>query len=115
MTPEEAAKRTAALFYADLDVEIDPNALVAFIKRRWARIAPMAHIMHEAPDFTKRDSVGQPDVALEHKSDMPVPGTNVYLNPAQNRVWERIMSAFNQERPEEIRVTIARILAETGI
>lgn len=53
MTPDKAARRTAALFYADLDVEIDPSALQAFIKRRWARLAPMAHVMHEAPDDTK--------------------------------------------------------------
>lgn len=54
LTPDKAARRTAALFYADLDVEIDPSALQAFIKRRWARLAPMAHVMHEAPDDTKQ-------------------------------------------------------------
>jgi len=49
----KAAQRIAALIYADLDVEVTPEAIQRFVKGRWAKLAPLAHLVHEAPDTTK--------------------------------------------------------------
>lgn len=44
-----AEKKIAAAFLLDLDVEIDPIKLGDFIRRRWHRISPLAHIIHGLP------------------------------------------------------------------
>lgn len=56
MSDTEAAraeKKLAALLMVELDVSVEPAALRGFIKAKWQTIAPLAHIIHEAPDFTK--------------------------------------------------------------
>lgn len=48
-----AAEKIAALIFADLDLEVSPHLIRTFIKSRWDRIAPLAHLVHEGPDMTK--------------------------------------------------------------
>lgn len=55
MTDEaaRAERKLAALLLTELDVDVPPEKLRAFIKSKWATIAPLAHIVHAAPDYTK--------------------------------------------------------------
>jgi hypothetical protein len=55
MTDEatRAERKLAALILTKLDVDIDPAKLREFIKSEWRTIAPLAHIVHSAPDYTK--------------------------------------------------------------
>lgn len=55
-----AAKLMASIIYADLDIQVDPNQLVVMIRRRWERIAPLAHKVHDAPDGTKSAAPDSP-------------------------------------------------------
>ncbi len=48
-----AEKKLAALLLVHLDVSVEPAAIRNFIKAHWATIAPLAHIVHAAPDYTK--------------------------------------------------------------
>lgn len=51
---KKAAMKLAAILYSELDAEVDPQGLARVIKARWAKIAPLAHIVHDAPDDTKQ-------------------------------------------------------------
>lgn len=55
MTDEatRAERKLAALILTRLDVDIEPARLREFIKNEWRTIAPLAHIVHAAPDYTK--------------------------------------------------------------
>lgn len=57
MTDEatRAEKKLAALVLVELDVSIEPAAIRGFIRKNWRTIAPLAHIVHAAPDYTKGD------------------------------------------------------------
>jgi hypothetical protein len=57
--PTEAAKLIASIVYADLDIKVEAGALGLMIRKRWSRIAPLAHAVHDAPDETKRTAVEQ--------------------------------------------------------
>lgn len=48
-----AERKLAALLLTKLDVDVEPSKLRAFIKSEWSTIAPLAHIVHAAPDYTK--------------------------------------------------------------
>lgn len=48
-----AERKLAALILTKLDVDIDPARIREFIKTEWRVIAPLAHIVHSAPDYTK--------------------------------------------------------------
>lgn len=50
---QKDAQRIAALIYADLDLEVSPQVIQRFVKSRWDKLAPLAHLVHEAPDNTK--------------------------------------------------------------
>lgn len=58
-----AAARMASLLYADLEVDLRPSQIEEFIQKRWARIAPLAHAIHEAPDDTKATAPPPPETA----------------------------------------------------
>lgn len=51
-----AERKLAALMLTKLDVDVEPGKLRAFIKSEWSTIAPLAHIVHAAPDYTKAQS-----------------------------------------------------------
>jgi hypothetical protein len=55
MTDEatRAERKLAALLLTKLDIDVEPAKLRGFIKSEWQNIAPLAHIVHEAPDYTK--------------------------------------------------------------
>lgn len=55
MTDEatRAERKLAALLLTKLDIDVEPTKLRGFIKSEWQNIAPLAHIVHEAPDYTK--------------------------------------------------------------
>lgn len=53
MTPAKAAENLAAIIYADLELSVSPSEITKLVRGRWARIAPMAHAIHDAPDTTK--------------------------------------------------------------
>lgn len=48
-----ARRKLAALILTKLDVDIDPDKLARFVKEEWQTIAPLAHIVHAEPDYTK--------------------------------------------------------------
>lgn len=54
---DKAATKIAAMLLADLDIEVTAYQVERFIKMRWDKMAPLAHIVHEAPDRTKMPSV----------------------------------------------------------
>jgi hypothetical protein len=56
----EAAKLMASIIYADLDIKVGPTELAVMIRQRWARLAPLAHAVHDAPDETKSGAPVQP-------------------------------------------------------
>lgn len=62
----KAATKIGALLYADYGLEIEMYKIRHFIKYRWDRLAPLAHIIHDAPDNTKYSSSGVCD-AEENK------------------------------------------------
>lgn len=55
MTDEatRAERKLAALLLTKLDIDVEPARLRAFIKDEWGTIAPLSHIVHSAPDYTK--------------------------------------------------------------
>jgi hypothetical protein len=53
MTSEQAAKLIGDLAERDLGVTVEPERLLAFIRNRWDRIAPLSHRVHAEPDETK--------------------------------------------------------------
>lgn len=53
-----AEKKLAALLLIEADVTIEPAELRRFIKSHWQTIAPLAHIIHAAPDYTKGGGAG---------------------------------------------------------
>lgn len=55
--PHKAALNMAKIIYADLDIDVQPHEITALIRKRWDRIAPLAHIIHDAPDVTKAPPV----------------------------------------------------------
>lgn len=60
MTPTNAAEHLAAIIFADLEVSVQPSDLTRLIRSRWSRIAPMAHVIHDAPDTTKSTTPAKP-------------------------------------------------------
>ncbi len=48
-----AERKLAALLLTQLDVDVEPAKVRAFIRQNWSTIAPLAHIVHSAPDYTK--------------------------------------------------------------
>jgi hypothetical protein len=57
-----AAVKVSALIFADMEIEVEPYKIRHFIKDRWSRIAPLAHIIHEGPDNTKYPSGWAPPI-----------------------------------------------------
>lgn len=55
-----AEKKLAALLLVEADLAIEPEQVRALIRKHWATIAPLAHIIHEAPDYTKGGSTSAP-------------------------------------------------------
>lgn len=56
----KAARTLAAIALSELDVEIAPDAIMGMLTGKWARIAPLAHIIHDAPDTTKGTAAAPP-------------------------------------------------------
>lgn len=48
-----AEKKLAALLLVEADLAIEPEQVRALIREHWGTIAPLAHIIHEGPDYTK--------------------------------------------------------------
>jgi hypothetical protein len=53
---KRAERKLAALLLTKLDIDVPPEKVRNFIKSEWATIAPLAHIVHAAPDYTKGPS-----------------------------------------------------------
>lgn len=50
---KDPAELMARIVYADLNVEVEPLSLRMMIRKRWERLAPLAHAVHDEPDGTK--------------------------------------------------------------
>jgi hypothetical protein len=48
-----AERKLAALVLTELDIDIEPAKLRDFVRKHWRTLAPLAHVVHEAPDYTK--------------------------------------------------------------
>lgn len=50
-----AEKKLAGLIALELDIVVSDQTLGFFIRDNWARIAPLAHLIHGQPDLTKAE------------------------------------------------------------
>ena len=61
ITRHQAEEKLARMIEKDFENTVSGWKIGQFIREHWATIAPLAHIIHDAPDVTKEATIkGQP-------------------------------------------------------
>lgn len=108
---ERASSLFAALLLVDTGKDFDPKEIRMFIQSRWARIAPLAHTIHDAKDITK----GSLEMAAQELRGKPVPD-DVKLAAAEliKSIKDHIMHGMGEASALETIVAKALLKARSS-